>query len=387
MTDTGKGQLDLPLTTVTRGEFWTARQRAASSLHEISYRACFKPPLARYFIERFSQPGDIVHDPFMGRGTTPLEAALLGRRPWGRDANPLSRMLLEPRLAPPTMEEVEQRLTTIEIRGEIDPDSELLVFYHPETLHEIQALRQYLIFRQEKGRIDAIDAWIRMVALNRLTGHSPGFFSVYTLPPNQAVSVKSQIRINDRKNQTPPRREIFPLILRKTKALLKDVDAATRETLASVAPDARITTGDARAAPELKSGAVGLVLTSPPFLDVVDYASDNWLRCWFAGIELEAVALDQHPKVEDWCLFMAESMQESSRLLKTGGVLALEIGEVRAGTIRLEEHITPLGKQAGLRADEILLNEQAFTKTAHTWGVTNNTRGTNSNRIVIFRKL
>ena len=31
-----------------------------------------------------------------------------------------------------------------------------------------------------------------MVALNRLTGHSPGFFSVYTLPPNQATSVERQ---------------------------------------------------------------------------------------------------------------------------------------------------------------------------------------------------
>ena len=43
-----------------------------------------------------------------------------------------------------------------------------------------------------------MDDWIRMVALNRLTGHSAGFFSVYTLPPNQAVSVKSQRKINER---------------------------------------------------------------------------------------------------------------------------------------------------------------------------------------------
>src|SRR5688572_7905422 len=37
-------------------EFWTARQRAASSLHEISYRACFKPQLPRFFIERLTEP-------------------------------------------------------------------------------------------------------------------------------------------------------------------------------------------------------------------------------------------------------------------------------------------------------------------------------------------
>ena len=103
-------QLDLSLTPVTSGEFWTARQRAGNSLHEISYRACFKPPLANYFIERFSAPGVVVYDPFMGRGTTPLEAALIGRIPWGRDANPLSKILLTPRLQPPTLEEIEKRL-------------------------------------------------------------------------------------------------------------------------------------------------------------------------------------------------------------------------------------------------------------------------------------
>src|SRR5438270_10899090 len=71
-------------------EFWTSKQRAASRLHEISYRACFKPQLPRFFIERLTQPGEIVYDPFMGRGTTPVEAALLGRVPYGCPVNPLS---------------------------------------------------------------------------------------------------------------------------------------------------------------------------------------------------------------------------------------------------------------------------------------------------------
>ena len=77
-------------------EFWTSRQRAAHSLHEVSYRACFKPQLPRFFIERFTQPGDWVFDPYMGRGTTLLEAAFLGRVPVGCDINPLSRALLAP---------------------------------------------------------------------------------------------------------------------------------------------------------------------------------------------------------------------------------------------------------------------------------------------------
>src|SRR5688572_6739969 len=77
-------------------EFWTAKQRAANNLHEISYRACFKPQLPRFFIERTTAPGEIVYDPFMGRGTTLVEAALLGRVPAGCDVNPLSVTLTRP---------------------------------------------------------------------------------------------------------------------------------------------------------------------------------------------------------------------------------------------------------------------------------------------------
>src|SRR5437868_1564005 len=91
-------------------EFWTAKQRQAHSLHEISYRACFKPQLPRFFIERLTATGDCVYDPFMGRGTTALEAALLGRVPLGCDVNPLSAVLTQPRLRPPFLDEIAQRL-------------------------------------------------------------------------------------------------------------------------------------------------------------------------------------------------------------------------------------------------------------------------------------
>ena len=77
-------------------ELWTSRQRQAANLHEISYRACYKPQLPRHFIERLTRPGDRVYDPFSGRGTTAVEAALLARRVAANDVNPLSRMLAEP---------------------------------------------------------------------------------------------------------------------------------------------------------------------------------------------------------------------------------------------------------------------------------------------------
>src|SRR5450759_1437902 len=95
-------------------EFWTSRQRAANSLHEVSYRACFKPQLPRFFIERLTKPGEVVYDPFMGRGTTVIEAGLLGRVPSGCDASPLSVVLTQPRLRPPALEQVAQRLREVD---------------------------------------------------------------------------------------------------------------------------------------------------------------------------------------------------------------------------------------------------------------------------------
>lgn len=367
-------------------EFWTSRQRAAHSIHEISYRACFKPQLPRFFIERLTLPGDVVYDPFMGRGTTLVESALLARKPTGCDINPLSKVLIEPRLQPPSVDAVRERLSRIDWGLNAEFPEELLTFYHPDTLREICALKTYLIQRSESGLLDGIDKWIRMVAVNRLTGHSPGFFSVYTLPPNQAVSVVAQRKINAARDQVPPRRSVPKLIFGKSRSLLADCDEASTRALMSVAGRSRLITGPASATPDIESASVDLVVTSPPFLDVVDYAGDNWLRCWFCGIDPADVNLTVPKKIDDWRQAMTAVFSELARVLKPAGHVAFEVGEVRGGRVRLEEHVIPCGMQAGLDPCLVLINSQEFTKTAACWGVDNNRKGTNTNRIVLFRK-
>src|SRR5437867_4501769 len=308
-------------------EFWTARQRAANRLHEISYRACFKPQLPRFFIERLSAPGDRVYDPFMGRGTTPLEAALLQRVPLGCDANPLSAILTRPRLRPPYMENIERRLREINLSDPDDFSEDLLVFFHPETLRQIASLRKYFRLKEQSEPLDPVDDWIRLLALNRLTGHSTGFFSVYTMPPNQAVSVKSQRRINEKRNQTPPPRDVSRIILRKSRILLANCHSQLRQSLVRMAEDAQLLTQPAAATPQIKSESVALVVTSPPFLNVVDYSGDNWLRCWFLGIDPASVKLTVPRKVSDWQMAMSEVFRELHRVLRSGGHIAFEVGE------------------------------------------------------------
>jgi hypothetical protein len=367
-------------------EFWTSAQREGHSLHEVSYRACFKPSLPAFFIERLSRPGDRVHDPFMGRGTTPLEAALRGRVPCGNDVNPLSAMLLRPRLRPPALGEVAARLRDLDLAfaGELDPD--LLVFFHPDTLRAICGLRGYLLRQAAAGKLDAVDEWIRMVATNRLTGHSPGFFSVYTLPPNQATSPAAQRKINEKRAQTPPPRDVRAIVLKKTKSLLQDVSPLWRREAEAAAAQAVLCTGPAASTPGIATASVQLVVTSPPFLDVVQYAQDNWLRCWFCGIDPAAVAITMSRTVPAWQAAMTEAFHELHRVVRPGGHVAFEVGEVRKGEVRLEEAVIPCGIAAGFRPELVLINQQEFTKTANCWGIDNNAVGTNSNRIVLLRR-
>jgi hypothetical protein len=367
-------------------EFWTARQRQAHSLHEISYRACFKPQLPAFFIDRLTEPGDVVYDPFMGRGTTVLEAALRGRTPWGNDLNPLCGRLLRPRLEPPTLDQVEARLGEIDFARVAEAPDDLLVFFHPETLQELSALRAYLLDREAAGELDAVDRWIQMVAVNRLTGHSSGFFSVYTLPPNQAVTVAAQRAINAKRQQVPPRREVAPRILRKSRSLLKALTADERARLAQAASALRLVEEPASATASLPADAVDLVVTSPPFLDVVDYATDNWLRCWFCGLDAAEVPLTLPSGLDAWRRVMTDVFGELVRVLRPGGHVAFEVGEVRGGKVRLEEAVIPCGVTAGLVPVLIMINQQAFTKTANCWGVTNQRKGTNTNRICVFAK-
>ena len=358
-------------------EFWTAKQRAGHSLHEVSYRACYKPQLPAYFIQKFCRSESVVYDPFMGRGTTLIEAQLHGHQAIGNDVNPLSQILAYPRLNPPALTDIEKRLPKIDLSTDAAIDDELRVFFHEDTLKEIYGWRAYF----QREQLDTVDMWLQMVACGRLTGHSPGFFSVYTLPPNLAASVASQRKINKRRNQQAEYRDTKALILRKSKQLLRHSlpDRFWRE-------DAVLLTESADRTPQIAAESVDLVVTSPPFLDTIDYVQDNWLRMWFCEIAIESGKIWQLKSLEAWVARMTDVFVELYRILKFGGRIAFEVGEVRNGTVFLEDAVITAALTAGLTPEMLMINAQHFTKTANCWGISNNRKGTNSNRIVILKK-
>ena len=364
--------------------FWTSKQRQSSSLHEVPYRACFKAEVPRYFISNLTSEKDIIYDPFAGRGTTGIEAGLLNRIPILNDINPISRIISEPRLFIPNLNSVAERLVKIFTDQKLENfKPELDMFFHADTERELWILKAYF-----KRPLDAVDKWIRFVATTRLTGHSKGYFSVYTLPPNQAVSKKRQLKLNQKLNQTPEYRNTAALILRKTRQLLRKLTRRQLENLNSVKQESLFLNKNAYDTPEIPAEYVDLIVTSPPFLNIVQYAHDNWLRCWFNNIDLRKVEreITSLKNVAEWNIFIEQTLRELYRVLKQAKYLAFEVGEVKNGKIKLDEEVLPIAKAVGFKCESILINTQSFTKTANIWGVKNNTKGTNTNRILLLKK-
>lgn len=368
-------------------EFWTNKQRQGCSIHEISYRACFKPQLPKHFIEKYTKEGEIVYDPFGGRGTTAIEAALLGRNIITNDINPLSTLFVRGRLNPPSLDDIEKWFDSrLESNTAID-QIDLSMFFEKKTLQEINDLRNYFINKKSKN-FDNVDHWIKMVATNRLTGHSKGFFSVYTLPPNQAASIKSQIQINKKRNQSPEYKDTREIIIKKSKQLLRSLDEVQSKNLFKAGKKALILEKDASKTSEIPSECIKLVVTSPPFLNIVNYSEDNWLRCWFNNIDITKLAkkITMSKNLDDWSSKMETVFKELYRVLKKDGMVAFEVGEIKNGEIKLEDAVTPIAEKNGFKIIEIMINSQNFTKTSNIWGVSNNKRGTNTNRIVLMKK-
>ncbi len=366
-------------------EFWTSKQRQELPLHYIlSYRASFKAELPDFFIRHFSKQGESVLDPFGGRGTTALQANLLRRIAFHNDINPISQKIAYAKTHPVALSEIAKRLQSFDLTTNtpIDEHQELLAFYHPDTLKELLNLRRAI-----QQNYDDVNRFIELVAVSRLHGHSDGFFSVYSFP-QIAVSPEAQRKINAKRNQTPPYRDVKSRILRKAKQCLQGALRFQERFPESL--NNQIRTGDSRNMSWIESETIDLVVTSPPFLDKVDYIKDNWLKAWFYGINEDSFkdALVQTRNLEEWKTFMRETLKELYRVVKENGTVVIEVGEVmyKNQTVNLDEIVAELGEEVGFSLYAIFINKQRFTKLANCFGVANNEKGTNTNRCVVMVK-
>ena len=115
----GQLALELPLTLppIELAPEWKDQQRLwGPTFHPMcSYLASFPAALTHAFIARYSRPGDVVLDPFSGRGTTPLQACAEGRIGVGNDLNPFAHLLTAAKVEPATRARASTRLTQLRL--------------------------------------------------------------------------------------------------------------------------------------------------------------------------------------------------------------------------------------------------------------------------------
>ncbi|WP_349878822.1 DNA methyltransferase [Micromonospora sp. HUAS YX12] len=330
--------------TTTAGDLWhVANPRWGHSMHTMcSYHGMFPAKLAHYFIQRYSRPGDAVLDPFGGRGTVPLQARVEGRRTLGNDLSPLGYVLSRAKANPPSWAAVNEFLDNLEKRykratqGEPDVSPDIRMLYHPNTLRQICYLRGVLL-KQD------LTQWTSEAAMlaGSLAGIMHGSFrrdgtSQYlsiSMPNTFSMSPTYVEKFIREKGLVAPDQDVFERLRDKLARLYLDsIDGPDGTVFFSDAPDLMLSNS-------VQPGSVDLIVTSPPYLQVVNYGTANWIRLWLLGIDdvgrergrgrkkLDA-DLDHRHNYDSYRNFLLRTLLGIQRVLKRDGVAAVVIGDV-----------------------------------------------------------
>lgn len=358
------GQLPLrlaPLPALAMEVDWKDRPRLwGHAYHPMcSYLASFPATLAHAFVARYTRPGDVVLDPFSGRGTTPLQACAEGRIGVGNDLNPLAHVLTAAKVEPPSGRELEARLASLRIDwsseapGWLDLAArvaagdpafvpaagsaggpgdaseavppEVALAFHPGTLAQVLYVRAHLRLG------DPADRFLAAALVGILHGKRPGYLS--ELMPNTFSMAPRYVRdFAARTGFDASERDLFVVLAAKLRRLARDGHpAAPGIALLGDARDAGVRSRAAlreRALPD----RARLVLTSPPYLRVLKYGYYNWLRTWFLGFSAAAIdaTLDDAHRREPYLVFLREVLAGLRPALTDDAVVALVLGDVEA---------------------------------------------------------
>lgn len=307
---------------------WSRASTTATdcTLHQLApYIGRLKTSIARSLLSQYTRKGDLVVDPFSGCGVIGLEAAARGRRVIAGDWNPYAVLLTRAKLFPPKNVEVAQRrlkkawMLSRRIRAKQDLraiPSWVRKFFHPETLRDALAFRDAC---RRRG-----DDFLLACLLGILHHQRPGFLSY---PSSHLVPY-----LRDRKFP----RNSYPEMYEK-RAVLERLEAkltrAFRRPPSPYYARRTVLRRDAREFPRVQG--IRAVITSPPYMNALDYVRDNRLRLWFIERSLPAGLESKGGNRKD--AFVALMRAMCIRLapgIEPRGYFVLIVGDVTRGNSR-----------------------------------------------------
>ena len=266
---------------------WSSASTVATdcTFHQIApYIGRMKTSIARFLVKSFTNPGDLVVDPFCGSGVVALEAAIEGREvlagDWNKYAITLTRGKLQP---PPTLTDAEVELEELwkqsrELLSRQDLRTVPLWvrrFFHRETLRNALAFRDACVAKRNDFHLACL--------LGILHHQRPGFLSY---PSSHLVPyLRTKKFPRDDFPTMYSERDVFSRLLAKVRRTYR------RSPDPFVLPR-KIVHVDARHFPAFRK--MDAIITSPPYMNELDYVRDNRLRLWFVdkrlpiGLDLDA---------------------------------------------------------------------------------------------------
>jgi len=316
------------------------------------YFAMFPESFAEHWLARLTRPGDLVLDPFCGRGTAPFQALLMGRQSVGCDTNPVAYCISRAKTNAPPLSRLLTRIDELEHAFKKSPLSEhsapLHAFfrhaYHRTTLLHLTFLRNTLRMRQT-----STDCMISALALGSLHGEterSDRFLS-NQMPHTISTKPEYSIRFWEQHGYKPPERDTFELLRRQ---------AIYRYESGRPRGQSMILNLDMRELPRQKSlpGPIRCAITSPPYFDVTNYAEDQWLRLWFLGgppypAKQEFSRDDRHSALDKYWTLLADMWRALGLILAERANVVIRLGATRIDPERLVSGLEGVARAARRR--------------------------------------
>lgn len=239
------------------------------------YYAMMPTSFALQQIKRFTDRGDVVLDPFCGRGTIPFAAAVLGRSFFGIEIFPVGWVYSATKCKPASQTRLIARLEQLaELRPSSIEQSEFFrTAYSPRTLQFLCTARQHLDWR--KNRTDRTLMALILISLHdkKGVGLSNQMRQTKAMHPDYAVRWWKRNR-----KRTPP--DVDPAEVMKAK-----IKWRYAKGVPDLTSSGKIYLGDCtRVLPNAsRITNVKLLFTSPPYFRVTNYYVDQWLRNWMLG--------------------------------------------------------------------------------------------------------
>jgi len=297
-----------------------------------SYPARFIPQIPLTFIKLFTKEGETVLDPMCGCGTTLVEAFLNNRNSIGNDFNPLATLISKVKvtLIPDAeFRYLKEKLRKMKRYLDLDykridkrlgslPNRKISRIFNRVVISKLEVIRETLLEIKEAGGHDDI------YDLGRVALSS----TIWSLVENGGGL------------------DVDDLFLRKINSMEKELKKMAK--IVKNPPKVQIITGDARKL-EVESNSVDLIVTSPPYVNALDYYRVHMYNMLWLGMDFDLfrkheIGAHSHfiynrfRLLSEYLGDMLRAMIEMNRVLKNRKLCVIVVGNSSLEYELIESH-------------------------------------------------